>query len=120
VLAASPKDLEDASLFTFPQTASLRQLQLAVLSACSTGRGQVTSPEAIMRPFLMAGVPQVVGSYWKIDSEASAEFVSTMYEQFLSQKTASEALRTAAIKIQQRQVWSHPYYWAPFFNVGRG
>ena len=67
----------------------------------------------------MAGVPQVIGSYWKIDSDASAEFISTMYEQLLLQKPAPEALRTAAIKTKQRQAWNHPYYWAPFTLIGR-
>jgi CHAT domain-containing protein len=119
VLAASAKELEDTGLFTFPRPDSLRQLQLAVLSACSTGRGQVTSPEAIIRPFLMAGVPQVVGSYWKIDSQASAEFIPVMYEQLMLHKTAPEALRTAAIELQQHQAWIHPYYWAPFTLIGR-
>jgi CHAT domain-containing protein len=114
VLAASPKDLEDASLFSFSRPDSLRQLQLAVLSACSTGRSQVTSPQAIMRPFLMAGVPQVVGSYWKIDSEASAEFISQLYEQLILQEPAPKALRIATLMIQQRQAWNHPYYWAAF------
>lgn len=101
---------------------SLPRARLVVLSACESGLGQYYRGEGIVsliRPFLAARVPTVVASLWSVDSRATAELMIEFHrERKVNNIGASEALRTAQIKMIRSADYQHPYYWAPFVSVG--
>jgi CHAT domain-containing protein len=100
----------------------LRHLQLAVLSACSTGRNErssINSPETLVRPFLRAGVPDVVATRWNVDSAAAAEFMRSFYSALLKGQPVSSSLQTARADLRHAPATAHPYYWAAFDAFGR-
>jgi tetratricopeptide (TPR) repeat protein/CHAT domain-containing protein len=85
----------------------LERLELAVLSACETGLGELTGGEGVqglVRAFHLAGCPTVVASLWSVDDNATAALMTVFYDGLWSKgKTPLEALRRA-----QLAIYHHP------------
>jgi CHAT domain-containing protein len=81
----------------------LSNLELAVLSACETGLGEVAGGEGVFglqRAFHLAGARNVVASLWKVDDEATAALMGLFYHNLWQEKkTPLEALRLAQLTI---------------------
>lgn len=96
--------------------------ELVVLSACSTALGKEVKGEGLVgltRGFMYAGAPRVIASLWKVDDEATGELMKLFYRNLLQkQMTASRALRTAQVEMQQQARWRSPYYWGAFVLQG--
>jgi CHAT domain-containing protein len=93
---------------------------LVTLSACETGMNAVAPGDELLgltRGFLSAGSPTVMLSLWTIDDEATAELMTTFYEELAQKKSPATALRTAQVKLLQQR--PHPFFWSPFIVVGR-
>jgi CHAT domain-containing protein len=85
----------------------LEGLRLCVLSACETGLGAGTEAEGVLglqRAFHAAGCPDVVGSLWRVDDEATAALMAQFYHELRRNKRLPlEALREA-----QLTLYRHP------------
>jgi CHAT domain-containing protein/Tfp pilus assembly protein PilF len=81
----------------------LDRLELAVLSACDTGLGEVAGGEGVLglqRAFHLAGARDVVASLWKVDDEATAALMSLFYHNLWREKLSPiEALRQAQLTL---------------------
>ena len=99
--------------------ARLRHLQLAVLSACSSGSAKkgAFDESNLVRSFLAGGVPSVVASGWDVDSLSTAQFMRSFYSQLKNGAPAAQALHYAQAEMRSEK--SHPYYWAAFTLNGR-
>jgi CHAT domain-containing protein len=99
----------------------LQNLQLAVLSACSTASGVTGSNgfDSVTDALLRAGVPHVVASRWAVDSTETRGFVQEFYRNALSGQTVSEAIRLTSRNMLANPRTSHPYYWSAFAAYGR-
>ncbi|KAG0555084.1 hypothetical protein KC19_12G143300 [Ceratodon purpureus] len=90
--------------------------ELVVLSACQTSRGNVTTSEGVLslaRSFIIAGVPCVVASLWRVNDEANIKLMEMFYEALRRSACVARALRFAMIhclKIYPEEVNK----WAPF------
>lgn len=96
--------------------------ELAVLSACETGRGKQVRGEGVLglaRAFFDAGVPRVISSFWKVEDQATADLMSKLYSAYVSEgETPSAALRRAQLKTLEESSTAEPYYWAGFVFQG--
>ncbi len=94
-------------------------LQLAVLSACSTesGGGGSGGFNSITEAFLRAGVPHVVASRWGVVETRA--FIDDFYRSALSGQSVSEAARSASRTVMADRRTAHPYYWSAFAAYGR-
>ena len=99
----------------------LRQLRLAVLSACGTASDKEDSNgyDNITGAFLRAGVPHVVASRWAVDSSQTRRFIDDFYKYALAGQPISDALRTTSRNMLADPRTSHPYYWSAFAAYGR-
>jgi CHAT domain-containing protein/Tfp pilus assembly protein PilF len=119
-----PQDsLEDGMLHTYELFSMKLSADLAVLSACNTGMGELVRGEGIMslaRGFMYAGCPSIVMSLWSVNDEASAAIMEEFYRHLAEGMTKDESLRSAKIdylqKAEGRQ--AHPYYWAAHVLIG--
>lgn len=96
-------------------------LQLAVLSACSTGiEAQNNSPgtEGLTDALLRAGVPHVIASRWNVDSAETAIFMKSFYASLLAGNVPAKALRAARATLASRPASIHPYFWSAFVLQG--
>jgi CHAT domain-containing protein/tetratricopeptide (TPR) repeat protein len=81
----------------------LSGLELAVLSACETGLGDVAGGEGVFglqRAFHVAGCRNVVASLWKVDDDATAALMAVFYRKLWQDNLPpAEALRQAQLEI---------------------
>jgi CHAT domain-containing protein len=94
---------------------NLTKTKLVVLSACETGLGDVKNSEGVFglqRAFKLAGVESLIMSLWKVPDEATAELMTTFYDEWLAGKNKQDAFKTAQQKV--RGIYKSPYYWAAF------
>jgi CHAT domain-containing protein len=117
---------------TFPSDPYVRAWQiatldvparLAVLSACETAGGRMTTGEGTLgltAAFLSAGVPVVVSSLWPVDDRVTATIMHSFYGYLASGQPVATALRRAQIDASHSSRYAHPFYWAGFTVVGDG
>jgi CHAT domain-containing protein len=122
----------------------LRNVDLAVLSACETGLGRVAGGEGVLglqRAFQTAGARTCVTSFWKVDDTATQLLMKEFYTNLWQKKLGKlESLRQAQLtmlhrydpgerKLAQRGGLQRPgtssgfqrgapYFWAPFVLSG--
>lgn len=81
----------------------LRKLELAVLSACETGLGDVAGGEGVYgltRAFHVCGTKNVIASLWKVDDDATAALMTLFYRNLWEEKLPPiEALRQAQLAV---------------------
>jgi CHAT domain-containing protein len=95
--------------------------QLAVLSACETGVGDIRAGEGVYglrRALAIAGVEAQVVSLWKVHDAATAELMDDYYGRLRRGEGRSEALRQAQLAMLHKPTRAHPYYWAAFVPIG--
>ncbi len=117
-----------ASVLTAQQIASLdlNGVVWAVLSACSTGNGELHDGEGVLglvRSFRVAGAKTVVMTLWPVDDEIARRFMRSLYaERFARQRTSADAawLATRSLLAERRAAGksTHPWYWAGFVASG--
>lgn len=95
----------------------LRGLKLAVLSACETGQGHLTSDGVfgLQRGFKQAGARGLMMSLWKVDDDATQMLMEAFYTSLLSGHDQYDALREA--QAQVRKSYPDPKYWAAFILI---
>jgi CHAT domain-containing protein len=95
---------------------------LAVLSACHSGRGAAVSGEGLVglaHAFFTAGTARVVASNWAVNDQATAELMGLFYDGLLRQGlTPARALQQAQLALSREKPWRRPYYWAGFVVQG--
>jgi CHAT domain-containing protein/Flp pilus assembly protein TadD len=96
----------------------LNNADLVVLSACDTGRGEITGDGVVglSRSFVAAGAPSVLVSLWAVDDSSTSELMGELYRQLQSQPNKAQALRQAMLKIRRQK--PNPFYWAAFTLIG--
>jgi CHAT domain-containing protein len=113
----------DDGILTAAEAAQLDLVgtQLAVLSACDTGVGEVRTGEGVYglrRALVLAGAQAQLVSLWKVADAATQELIVDYYRRLLTGGGRSGALREAQLAMMANPVRQHPYYWAGFIFIG--
>lgn len=108
------------ALLKASEIVSLRlNADLAVLSACQTGRGVYVEGEGVLgmgRAFLVAGSRAVVTSLWAVPSEPTEKLMIALYRRMQRGLPPQAALREAMLEIRAKH--PKPQFWAPFVVMG--
>lgn len=123
VFSHATDSLNDSYLHSFEIYSKHINTQLAVLSACNTGSGELHSSEGLMslaRAFQYAGCPSVVMSHWRVDDKSSSIIMGEFYRYLAEGKNKDEALRMAKLNYldQASPLGQHPFYWNSFVVMG--
>ena len=96
------------------------QAELAVLSACDTGRGKITGDGVVglSRSLILAGIPTVVVSLWSVPDAPTADLMVAFYENLRQNPNKAQALRQAMLEVKENR--PAPRDWAAFTLVGEG
>ncbi|MFQ4137866.1 CHAT domain-containing protein [Nodosilinea sp. PGN35] len=120
-IALAPGNGEDG-LLTAAEILEDIQLsaEIVVLSACDTGRGDITGDGVIglSRSLMAAGTPTVIVSLWAVPDAPTAQLMMSFYRKLLQEETRDQALRQAML--QTMQTHPNPADWAAFTFIGLG
>jgi CHAT domain-containing protein len=97
----------------------LLDTELAVLSACETGLGQIQTGEGVLglrRSFMLAGVKTLVMSLWKVPDQQTQELMVDFYRRLLEGCPRLDALQEAQKALRAK--YPHPRYWGAFILQG--
>jgi CHAT domain-containing protein/Tfp pilus assembly protein PilF len=115
----------DGGILTAEMIASLplEHLELAVLSACETGLGEVAGGEGVyglQRAFHLAGAQTTVASLWQVDDEITQELLTRFFENLWHKGMGRlEALRQAQLAVRRGEGnRADPRYWAAWVLSG--
>ena len=125
VLSADENGSEDGLLETREIMDLDLKADLAVLSACESGRGKVGAGEGLIGlswAFFIAGVPTTVASQWKVESESTTKLMLAFHRNLKQERgsplATARSLQGAALKLLHDPQYAHPFYWAGFVVVG--
>lgn len=110
---------ENDGLLTAAEISNLElHANLVVLSACDSGRGQITGDGVIglSRAFISAGVPSLVASLWAVPDAPTAELMTEFYIHYTSGVDKASSLRRAMMSTRQK--YPRPHDWAAFVLIG--
>lgn len=102
------------------QNLDLTNTSLVVLSACETTLGYLDAGEGVyglQRAFRAAGATSIMTSLWKVDDNATKDFMIIFYQQYLKTKDKSAAFVFAQKAIKDKYIY--PYFWGAFVMMGR-
>ncbi|MDX2096660.1 MAG: CHAT domain-containing protein [Leptolyngbyaceae cyanobacterium bins.59] len=117
-IALAPSEQEDG-LLTASEILNLNlRADLVVLSACDTGRGEITGDGVIglSRSLISAGVPSVIVSLWKVPDASTAQLMTQFYQNLQQNPDRAQALRQAMLTTMKQ--YPDPRDWAAFVLIG--
>ncbi|MBV6625809.1 MAG: CHAT domain-containing protein [Rivularia sp. (in: Bacteria)] len=98
---------------------SAQPIELLVLSACETAKGDKRAALGIAGVALKAEARSTVASLWQVNDESTADFMKQFYQELNKPNmTKAEALRKVQVNFLNHPKYNHPYHWAPFILVG--
>ena len=99
--------------------------EMAVLSACETGTGQLSEGEGVMslaRGFAYAGCQSITTTLWSVNHASTNYIMQAFYEGIQDGLDKDAALRQAKIAYLEDpttdHAGAHPYYWAAYVHLG--
>jgi CHAT domain-containing protein/tetratricopeptide (TPR) repeat protein len=118
---------EDDGLLTASEVATLKlNADWVILSACNTAGAGDSGSDALSglaRAFFYAGARALLVSHWYVDSDATVNLITKVFETIRQDPTIgrAEAMRDAMARmIAGGGRGQHPASWAPFVVVGEG
>ncbi|MFC5269749.1 CHAT domain-containing protein [Adhaeribacter terreus] len=98
---------------------------LAVLSACETGKGMIDNRNDAMTSlswgFYYLGCPSTLSTLWKVDDRQTSTVLSSFYEYLFAGKTKQEALQQAKVDFiskARNSEEANPFYWSGLVLTG--
>ena len=102
----------------------LEHVELAVLSACDTERGELLRGEGVRsfsRAFLASGARSTVTTLWRVPDAPTAAFMKVFYYELQRGAPRDVALQTAKLRFARSgRDLADPHYWAAFILTGEG
>ncbi len=95
-------------------------IDLLVLSACQTARGDDRATLGIAGFALRSGARSTLATLWSVQDKPTAELMVEFYRHLWhnSGRNKAESLRQAQLVLLQSQDYQHPAYWSPFVLLG--
>jgi len=96
------------------------EAELVTLSGCATGLNVVAAGDELLglvRGLLYAGAQSLLLTLWDVHDKSTSEFMASFYRKVRDGRDRVAAVREAQREL--REVYAHPYYWAPFMLVGK-
>ena len=112
-------ELEELLTSTDPR--KQQAIELLILSACETARGDERAALGLAGMAVKAGARTTLATLWTVYDESTALAMDSFYQNITQTKNRpnkANALRRAQLDLLDSTHFSHPYYWAPFVTIG--
>ncbi|MGE5657442.1 MAG: CHAT domain-containing protein [Actinomycetota bacterium] len=100
-------------------------IELLVLSACQTAKGDKRASLGIAGIAVQAGARSTLASLWNVSDRSTALFMGEFYRALKAGATKAEALQKVQLAFlknpdnkEEYKSYTHPYYWAAFILAG--
>ena len=98
---------------------NLRGTELVVISACESGKGEIKAGEGVYglkRAIAVSGARSSLLSLWKVNDQATADFMESFYRRLKKGMGRADALAQTQRDFRESSHpdWNHPYVWAAF------
>lgn len=93
--------------------------ELITLSGCATGLNVVAAGDELVglaRGLIYAGARSALLTLWDVQDQSTMEFMTSFYRHLSNSADKSLAIKKATLEL--RELYPHPYYWAPFTLLG--
>ncbi|MGC9344967.1 MAG: CHAT domain-containing protein, partial [Bacteroidales bacterium] len=115
--------IDDGFLHTYEIYNMQINADLAVLSSCNSGFGELQEGEGIQslaRGFAYAGCPSILMTLWEVADNSTVELMEKFYYYLDMGYTKSEALHQSKIDFLANadELKSNPFFWSSFVLVG--
>ncbi len=115
--------IEDNYLYAHELFTLKLPAELAVLSACETGSGEIATGEGIMsigNAFQYAGTKSLLLSSWKVSDQVAPELMKLFYQNLENGLTKPKALQKAKLDYLENtsSIRANPFYWGSFYIIG--
>ena len=120
-LVAYEDSIKANDLQSLVQTASQEgeePLELLVLSACETARGDSRAILGLAGLTVRTGARTALSSYWRADDRATTLLMTYFYRRLDAGETKAEALRQAQLYLLQEEGYFAPHHWGTYVLVG--
>ena len=122
VIIGKNEKLTMTDLYSMIQNLSkgINSVDLLLLTACETARGNDHTNLGLASVAVSAGVRSTLASLWSINDAATVTLVTKFYQYWYDYGfSKAEALQKAQQDlITLGKKYAHPYYWAPFILLG--
>jgi CHAT domain-containing protein len=106
-------------LLTNRELSNSPPLDLLVLSACQTAKGDKRAALGLAGVAVRSGARSTLATLWTVSDESTANFMEQFYKELLTPNvTKAEAVRLAQLHLLEQPESNHPFFWAPFILVG--
>jgi CHAT domain-containing protein len=102
-----------------------KPIELLVLSACETAKGDDRSALGLAGVAVRAGARSTIASLWQVSDESTQILMTRLYQELsLSEQkggekiSKAEALRRAQLSVLKNEKFSNPFFWSAFILVG--
>jgi CHAT domain-containing protein len=98
---------------------NLDNTELVILSACETGRGEISAGQGVyglQRSFSVAGARNVIMSLFKVDDRVTQELLSDFYRRWINGTEKRIAFLEAKKAIKES--YPEPIFWGSFVMIG--
>ncbi|BAY23133.1 hypothetical protein NIES2100_28970 [Calothrix sp. NIES-2100] len=92
-------------------------IELLVLSACKTAKGDKQAALGLAGIAVKSGARSTLATLWVADDSSARKLMSEFYQQLNKGATKAEALQRAQLSLFAKQK-DYPYIWAPYVIVG--
>ena len=113
--------LADSRLSLFDLYHLSLSAELVTLSRCATGLNVVEGGDELLglaRGLFYAGAQSVLLTLWDVNDRSTAEFMTRFYGR-LQAAPGERAEALQAAMLDMKELYPHPYYWAPFALMGK-
>jgi CHAT domain-containing protein len=107
-----------SSLSGLINTRETNFLELLVLSACQTAKGDDHAILGIAGTLVQSGARSTVATLWVVDDDSQAMLMQEFYKALKQGKSKAEALRSAQMALLDSEFYSNPYYWGSAILLG--
>lgn len=109
--------IEDmVNLFQTSYTKDFNPIELLVLSACQTAKGDRLASLGIAGITVRVGVNSTLATLWSVDDIFTTKIMNQFYQELNSGTTIAKAIQKAQLTILNKE--KRPYFWAPFVLLG--
>ncbi|MUG93729.1 CHAT domain-containing protein [Scytonema sp. UIC 10036] len=99
------------------ETKQQEAIELLVLSACQTAKGDNRATLGIAGVAIQSGARSTLATLWSVTDDTTATVMTEFYNNLVNKKMPkAEALRQAQVNLLKNH--RHPYFWAPYILVG--